>query len=91
MVTVSPMPIFPRSSRKWRDFGAQPHARAPKWFSARARWTDRWWALHQPVFRESMGQLFNLLTRIETGLPFRDTQCGFKLFKTGAAREVFHR
>ena len=26
-----------------------------------------------------------------TGLPFHDTQCGFKLFQTAAAREVFSR
>lgn len=47
--------------------------------------------VHQSGFREAMGRLFNLLMRIETGLPFRDTQCGFKLFETGAAREVFRR
>ncbi|HKE27860.1 MAG TPA: dolichyl-phosphate beta-glucosyltransferase [Bryobacteraceae bacterium] len=47
--------------------------------------------VHQSVFRESMGRLFNLLMRIETGLPFRDTQCGFKLFETSAAWEIFRR
>jgi len=26
-----------------------------------------------------------------TGLPFRDTQCGFKLFETAAAQRVFSR
>ena len=26
-----------------------------------------------------------------TGLRFRDTQCGFKLFETKTAREIFHR
>ena len=29
--------------------------------------------------------------RAVTGLPFRDTQCGFKLFRASAAREVFLR
>jgi len=29
--------------------------------------------------------------RAITGLPFHDTQCGFKLFETGAAREIFSR
>jgi hypothetical protein len=29
--------------------------------------------------------------RAITGLPFRDTQCGFKLFRAGAAREIFSR
>jgi dolichyl-phosphate beta-glucosyltransferase len=43
------------------------------------------------MFRESMGRLFNILMRLETGLPFRDTQCGFKLFETAAAREIFRR
>ena len=47
--------------------------------------------VHQPVFRESMGRLFNFLMRVVTGLPFRDTQCGFKLFETAAAREIFQR
>ena len=29
--------------------------------------------------REHMGKTFNLIVRIITGLPYRDTQCGFKL------------
>ena len=29
--------------------------------------------------------------RLTTGLPFRDTQCGFKLFQAPAAREIFRR
>jgi glycosyltransferase involved in cell wall biosynthesis len=47
--------------------------------------------VHQSMFRESMGRLFNILMRLQTGLPFRDTQCGFKLFETTAAREIFRR
>lgn len=47
--------------------------------------------VHQSAFRERVGRLFNLLMRLETGLPFRDTQCGFKLFQTSAAREIFGR
>ena len=47
--------------------------------------------VHQPFFRENMGRLFNLAMRIATGLPYRDTQCGFKLFETAAAREIFRR
>jgi dolichyl-phosphate beta-glucosyltransferase len=47
--------------------------------------------VRQPVFRESMGRIFNLLMRLATGLPFHDTQCGFKLFETAAAREIFGR
>ena len=45
--------------------------------------------IHQSAFREQMGRVFNLLMRLETGLPFRDTQCGFKLFETAAARRIF--
>jgi len=33
----------------------------------------------QHVVRESMGKVFNALVRGTTRLPFRDTQCGFKL------------
>ena len=47
--------------------------------------------VHQPFPREMMGRLFNLLMRAITGLPFRDTQCGFKLFESPAAREIFKR
>jgi dolichyl-phosphate beta-glucosyltransferase len=47
--------------------------------------------VHQPVFRECMGRIFNLVMRLATGLPFRDTQCGFKLFEAKAAREIFGR
>jgi glycosyltransferase involved in cell wall biosynthesis len=48
-------------------------------------------AVHQPVFREYSGRFFNLIMRGITGLPFRDTQCGFKLFRADAAREIFPR
>jgi glycosyltransferase involved in cell wall biosynthesis len=47
--------------------------------------------VHQPGLRESAGHFFNLFMRLVTGLPFRDTQCGFKLFEARAAREVFRR
>jgi glycosyltransferase involved in cell wall biosynthesis len=47
--------------------------------------------VHQPFFRESMGRVFNLAMRVTTGLPFHDTQCGFKLFEARAAREIFGR
>jgi dolichyl-phosphate beta-glucosyltransferase len=46
---------------------------------------------HQSIFREYSGRAFNLVMRLITGLPFRDTQCGFKLFEANAAREVFSR
>lgn len=47
--------------------------------------------VHQSMFRELSGRAFNVVMRIITGLPFRDTQCGFKLFRAGAAREIFSR
>src|SRR3954466_14441174 len=47
--------------------------------------------VHQPMFREVIGRFFNLAMRAITGLPFHDTQCGFKLFQSAAAQEVFGR
>jgi len=47
--------------------------------------------VHQSWFRENAGRVFNLVMRLITGLPFHDTQCGFKLFEAGAAREIFRR
>src|SRR5205809_8104601 len=37
--------------------------------------------VHQPWRREQGGRVFNLLVRTATGLPFWDTQCGFKAFQ----------
>ena len=45
--------------------------------------------VHQPALREYSGRFFNLLMRAVTGLPFRDTQCGFKLFRSDAAKQIF--
>jgi dolichyl-phosphate beta-glucosyltransferase len=45
--------------------------------------------VHQPLYRQSMGQVFNLMIRALTRLPFGDTQCGFKLFEAEAARSLF--
>jgi len=47
--------------------------------------------VHQSFFRENVGKVFNLLMRLATGLPFHDTQCGFKLFEARAARDIFRR
>jgi len=47
--------------------------------------------VHQHFLREAAGRCFNILMRLVTGLPFRDTQCGFKLFESRAAREIFRR
>jgi len=47
--------------------------------------------VRQPVFREFSGRFFNIVMRLITGLPFRDTQCGFKLFSSSVARDIFSR
>jgi dolichyl-phosphate beta-glucosyltransferase len=43
----------------------------------------------QPWWRQGMGKCFNLFVRLWLGLPYRDTQCGFKLFGREAARLCF--
>ena len=45
--------------------------------------------VHQSQWREMSGIAFNRIMRLITGLPFADTQCGFKLFRRDAARRVF--
>jgi glycosyltransferase involved in cell wall biosynthesis len=49
--------------------------------------------VHRPqsMFREFGGRFFNFLMRALTGLPFKDTQCGFKLYTAEAAKEIFAR
>jgi dolichyl-phosphate beta-glucosyltransferase len=47
--------------------------------------------VRQHQLRESMGRLFNRLVRILLRIPFRDTQCGFKLFRREAVQAVFQR
>ncbi|MEO7650232.1 MAG: dolichyl-phosphate beta-glucosyltransferase [Bryobacteraceae bacterium] len=47
--------------------------------------------VHQPAYREKAGRAFNFVMRRLTGLPYQDTQCGFKLFEREAAREIFSR
>jgi dolichyl-phosphate beta-glucosyltransferase len=43
---------------------------------------------HQPWRREQGGRVFNLLVRLATGLPFWDTQCGFKAFRLDVCRPI---
>jgi len=45
--------------------------------------------VHQPMFRELSGRVFNLCMRTVTGLQLQDTQCGFKLFSAPAAETAF--
>jgi glycosyltransferase involved in cell wall biosynthesis len=41
-----------------------------------------------PAYRKLIGRAFNRGVRAATGLPYRDTQCGFKLMRTGIAQEL---
>jgi hypothetical protein len=45
--------------------------------------------LRQPWRREQGGRVFNQLVRWLTGLPFHDTQCGFKAFHMALCRPLF--
>jgi dolichyl-phosphate beta-glucosyltransferase len=47
--------------------------------------------VHQNPVRELMGKSFNRVIRLTTGLPFRDTQCGFKLMDRDRVRPLFER
>jgi glycosyltransferase involved in cell wall biosynthesis len=44
--------------------------------------------VHQPWRREQGGRVFNLIVRLATGLPFWDTQCGFKAFRMSSCRPI---
>lgn len=44
--------------------------------------------VHQPWRREQGGRVFNLVVRVATGLPFWDTQCGFKAFNMSVCRPL---
>lgn len=46
-------------------------------------------AVRQSRWRELAGQSFNLALRLLIGLGFRDTQCGFKLFRREVVQAVF--
>ncbi len=45
--------------------------------------------IHQAAWREMMGRGFNALVRLLTRLPFRDTQCGFKLARRQEVLPLF--
>lgn len=44
---------------------------------------------HQPIYREMMGRIFNLIVQLSGVRGLRDTQCGFKLLDGDAARQLF--
>ena len=55
-----------------------------------SRWMDKTrQTIHQPLYRRFFGRCFNGVTRTVMGLPFKDTQCGFKAFKRPAAQVIF--
>jgi glycosyltransferase involved in cell wall biosynthesis len=78
---------------------SSPIEEAPKLFDAIEAGADvaigsRWarselQTQRQPIGRQVMGRTFNVLLRILLGLDFKDTQCGFKAFRRGAAKALF--
>ncbi len=44
--------------------------------------------VHQAWWRERSGRIFNCLVRLISGLPYPDTQCGFKAYRREAARRI---
>jgi dolichyl-phosphate beta-glucosyltransferase len=45
--------------------------------------------VRQPRWREAMGRTFNRIVRALTRLPYRDTQCGFKVMRRAAVLPLF--
>ncbi|MGA3031661.1 MAG: dolichyl-phosphate beta-glucosyltransferase [Terracidiphilus sp.] len=55
-----------------------------------SRWLERArQTIRQPLYRQFFGRCFNAVTRMVMGLPFADTQCGFKAFTRAAGQAVF--
>jgi glycosyltransferase involved in cell wall biosynthesis len=55
-----------------------------------SRWLERTrQTIRQPLYRQFFGRCFNAVTRLIMGLPYADTQCGFKAFTRTAAQTVF--
>ena len=44
--------------------------------------------VRQSRFREIAGRAFNVVLRLATALPFKDTQCGFKAFRMSVCRPL---
>jgi glycosyltransferase involved in cell wall biosynthesis len=45
----------------------------------------------EPLVRSLLRRVFNLLVRLVSGLPYRDTQAGFKGFRREVAHDLFRR
>ena len=55
-----------------------------------SRWLEKQkQIIAQPMYRRFFGRCFNWVTRKVMGLPYRDTQCGFKAFRREAAQTIF--
>ena len=55
-----------------------------------SRWLERKrQTMKQPLYRQFFGRCFNAITRLVMGLPFADTQCGFKAFHRPVAQTIF--
>ncbi len=55
-----------------------------------SRGLDRRFILRpQSRLRQWAGRLFNLFVRVLTGLPFKDTQCGFKAYRRASLNPIF--
>ncbi len=55
-----------------------------------SRWLERTrQTIRQPLYRQFFGRCFNGVTRAVMGLPYADTQCGFKAFTRAAAQTIF--
>ena len=83
------MPIFPPPSTNFPKLLAAAEEQGAA-IAIGSRALDRSLiGVHQSQWREISGIFFNQIMRLITGLPFADTQCGFKLFRRDAARRVF--
>jgi dolichyl-phosphate beta-glucosyltransferase len=47
--------------------------------------------VHQSFFRERLARFFGVIQRLILGIPYRDTQCGFKLFSQKTAEKLFNQ
>ena len=45
--------------------------------------------IHQPIYREMMGKMFNVLVKLFVIKGIHDTQCGFKAFRSHEAKQIF--
>jgi dolichyl-phosphate beta-glucosyltransferase len=78
---------------------SSPIEEADKLFAALAAGADvamgsRWLRTElqtqrQSLHRQALGRVFNVILRLVLGMPYADTQCGFKAFSRRAAQTIF--